>query len=158
MTDPDDPSNFDTSDDSLNPARHARNYLVSNHPEEIRTLLDCADAVAESWDGEATTDPAAVADPLRAALDAAGAWSRLPDLLSGAVDATGRSLSATPVAAPPYVTATSRGPRPEAPRVGERLFLSREVFEIDRTHASDGSVRYVRGPTTPEEAVRVEFV
>jgi hypothetical protein len=158
VTDPDDPSNFDTSADSLNPARHARNYLLSNRSEEIRTLLDCADAVAESWDGEATTDPAAVADRLRAALDAAGAWSRLPDLLSGAVDATGRSLSATPVAAPPYVTATSRGPMLRATLPDGRLVVSLEVFEIDRTHASDGSVRYVRGPTTPEEAVRVEFV
>jgi len=158
VTDPDDSANFETPNDSLNPARQARDYLVSDRRDEIRLVLDCADAVADSWDGEATTDPAAVADPLRAALDAAGAWSRLPDLLAGAVDATGRSLSATPVAAPPYVTATSRGPMLRATLPDGRLVVSLDAFEIDRTSASDGSVRYVRGPTTPEEAVRVEFV
>ncbi|WP_238398236.1 hypothetical protein [Halorussus salinus] len=158
MTDPDDSANFDTSDDSLKPAELARECLVSDYREEVRTVLDCADAVAESWGSEATTDPAAVADPLRAALDAAGVWSRLPDLLVSAVDATGRSLSATPVAAPPYVTATSRGPMLRATLPDGRLVVSLRVFEIDRTSASDGSVRYVRGATTPEEAVRVEFV
>ncbi len=158
MTDPDDSANFDTPDDSLNPGRQARDYLLSDRREEVRTVLDCADAVVASWDNEETTDPAAVADPLRAALDAAGAWSRLPDLLVGAVDATGRTLSATPVAAPPYVTATSRGPMLRATLPDGRLVVSFDAFEIDRTPTDGGPVRYVRGATTPEEAVRVEFV
>ncbi|UPV76460.1 hypothetical protein M0R89_20065 (plasmid) [Halorussus limi] len=133
----------------------ARERVLDAHAETVEAVLDCADAVAESWDGPTTTDAEAVADPLRAELDAAGAWERLPDLLADAVGATGRSLSASPVAAPPYVTATSRGPMLRATLPDGRLVVLLRAFEIDRESADP---RYRRGPSTPEAAVRVEFV
>ncbi|WP_243700497.1 hypothetical protein [Halorussus pelagicus] len=144
------------SPDSSILADSARRFLLNSHRETVESVLDCADAVAETWDAETTGDPGAVADPLRAALDAAGVWPRLPDLLVGAVRATGRSLSASPVAAPPYVTATSRGPVLRASLSDGRLVVLLRVFEIERTSADRS--QYARGPETPEQAVHVEFV
>lgn len=139
-------------------ARAAREFVLESRAETVETVLRCADAVAETWDGDATSDPQSVADPLRAELDAADAWERLPDVLAGAVGATGRSLSATPVAAPPYVVATSRGPMLRATLGGGRLVILLQVFEVEGGDEEAGSpTRYVRGPSTPAEAVRATF-
>ncbi|WP_435182040.1 hypothetical protein [Halorussus sp. AFM4] len=133
----------------------ARECVLGSHRETVATVLRCADAVAESWDGESTADPAAVADPLRAELEAAGAWQRLPDVLADAVDATGESLPAPPVAAPPYVAATSRGPVLRATLSAGRLVVLLRAFEVER--APDRPPRYRRGPEAPVDAVRATF-
>ena len=139
-----------TSDSA--PASRARRYVLESHAETVETVLRCADAVAERWDGDSTTDPTSVADPLRAQLDAAGAWERLPDVLAGATREAGFSLSAPPVADPPYVTATSRGPMLRATVSAGRLVVLLRAFEVER-----GPTRYVRGPTDPADAVRASF-
>jgi hypothetical protein len=109
--------------------------------------------VVETWDRDATADPDSVAEPLRDELESAGAWERLPDVLAGAVRATDHSLSATPVAAPPYVTVTSRGPMLRATLEAGRLVLLLQAFDVKRGRPT----RYVRGPSTPEAAVRASF-
>lgn len=158
-------------------AARAREFVLDAHRETVETVLRCADAVAAEWDepaaaeGEATaeggatadadrlvtTDRGAVADPLRAELEARGIWGRLPDVLAGAVRAAGYSLSASPVADPPYVAATSRGPMLRATVPDGRLVVLLCVFEVERDGEDGSSVRYARGPTTPEDAVRVTF-
>lgn len=135
------------------PARRAREFVLDSRAETVETVLRCADAVADRWDGSAATDGTEVADALRAELEAAGAWERLPDLLAGAVRAAGRSLSATPVADPPYVAATSRGPVLRATLSEGRLVVLLRAFEVERGDPT----RYVRGPTTPADAVRTAF-
>jgi hypothetical protein len=143
-------------------AERAREYVLDSHAEVVEAVLECVDAVADDWDSAPntddrrwTTDPSKVADPLRAELEASGAWARLPDVLAGAVRAAGYSLSASPVADPPYVTATSRGPMLRATVPDGRLVVLLRVFEI--YHVDGGPRRYVRGPETPEDVVRVTF-
>lgn len=134
------------------PASRARRYVLEAHEETVETVLRCADAVADEWDEGWTTDRSEVADPLRAELEAAGAWARLPDVLAGATRAAGSSLSAPPVADPPYVAATSRGPMLRATVPAGRLVVLLRAFEVERE-----PTRYVRGATATEEAVQVRF-
>jgi len=138
-------------------AARARRHVLDHHADTTETVLACADAVAETWDGEAsnrptTTDPEAVAHPLRAELEAAGAWERLPDVLAGAVRAADCTLSAPPVADPPYVTATSRGPMLRATLPEGRLVVLVAAFAVERD-----PTRYVRRATTPAAAVTATF-
>ncbi|MFC7078858.1 hypothetical protein [Halorussus caseinilyticus] len=142
------------------PADAAREYVLETHAETVELVLRRADAVAETWDGDTTADRSAVADSLRARLRAAGAWTRLPDVLAGAARAVGHSLSAPPVADPPYVAATSRGPMLRATFPDGRLVILVQVFEVERAGDSRryrGGPRYRRGPTTPDDAVRATF-
>lgn len=134
------------------PAARARRYVLESHEETVRTVLQCADAITEGWGEDWTTDRNEVAAPLRAELEAVGAWARLPGVLAGAAHAAGSSLSAEPVANPPYVTATSRGPMLRATVPAGRLVVELRVFDIERN-----PTRYVRGATAPEEAVRARF-
>ena len=143
-------------------AVRAREYVLDSHADIVETVLQCADAVASNWelapsayDGRATTDPSEVADPLRAELEASGAWARLPDVLAGAVRAAGYSLSASPVADPPYVAATSLGPMLRATVSDGRLVVLLQVFEIER--ADGDRTLYVRGSETPTDVVKVTF-
>ena len=144
-------------------AVRAREYVLDFHADIVETVLQCADAVADGWDdtctpddnGRATTDPGDVADPLRAELEASGAWARLPDVLAGAVRAAGYSLSASPVADPPYVAATSCGPMLRATVSDGRLVVLLQVFEIER--ADGDRTLYVRGSGTPTDVVNVTF-
>jgi hypothetical protein len=136
-------------------AEQTREAVLDAHRGVVETVLRRADAVAAAWDGDSTADRSEVADPLRRELDAGGAWSVLPEVLADAVRATGRSLSASPVAAPPYVAATSRGPMLRATLPDGRLVVLLQAFAVERD--SDGSARYRRGPTTPTEAVRATF-
>jgi hypothetical protein len=139
----------------IDPAESAREYVLESYAETVETALECADSVADEWDGEAATRRNAVADALRAELQASGAWADLPDILAGAVRAAGGSLSATPVAAPPYVVATSRGPMLRATLDGGRLVVLFHVFDV--ADGDEAAIRYARGATTPAEAVRAKF-
>jgi hypothetical protein len=134
-------------------ARTARQFVLRSHAETVETVLRCADSVVETWDREATADSQSVVGPLRNGLEDAGAWERLPDVLAGAVGATDHSLAATPVAAPPYVTVTSLGPMLRATLDAGRLVILLQAFDVERGRPT----RYVRGPSTPEAAVRASF-
>lgn len=140
------------ADDAPDPAALARRRVLDAHAETVEAVLDCADSVADSWDGPATTDPEEVTAPLRAELDARGVWARLPDVLADAVGAAGFSLPASPVAAPPYVAATSRGPVLRATLPEGRLVLVVRAFAVERD-----PTRYVRGATAVPTAVCATF-
>ncbi|WP_232820621.1 hypothetical protein [Halorussus litoreus] len=170
--DPNGRSDSDSSDSALpdserpasdrDPAARARRYVLDEHASTVATVLACAEVVAERWDCPSTTDASAVAGPLRAELEVAGAWGRLPDVLAGAVRAAGFALSAPPVADPPYVVATGRGPVLRATVSGGnasegtvsegRLVVLLRAFEVARD-----PTRYVRGPTAVREAVCATF-
>lgn len=128
-------------------------YLLAEHDDLVRTVLDCAEAVAAGWDGEGTTDRGDVVPPLRTALERAGVMGRLPAVLEDCVSAAGYELPARPVAAPPYVVVTSRGPILRATLSDGRLIVTIRTFEVER----DPRPRYVRGPTDPEQAIEVQF-
>ena len=133
-------------------AATVREYLLNAHADLLDTVLACADAVADSWDGAVTTDRAAVVDPFQRALDRAGVLDRLPAALAGAVDALNEELPAQPVAAPPYVTITNVGPVLRATLDSERLVVTIHAFAVERD-----PTRYVRGPADPADALAVEL-
>ncbi|MDH5019198.1 hypothetical protein [Halobacterium rubrum] len=88
----------------------ARECVATEHADVVAAVGACADAVADSRDGLAAGDGTAVAAALESCLDKSGTLGALPGVLAAAVDAAGGTLSAEPVAAPPYVAVTSRGP------------------------------------------------
>ena len=153
------------------PTTRAHDHVLDAHAETVETVLRCADAVAEAWPAESATDRIEVADPLRRELESVEAWARLPEVLAGAVDAARFSLPATPVAAPPYVAVTSKGPVLRATVSDGRLVVLLQAFEVERGDSESNpessesqksqeypqSPRYVRGPATPGESVRVSF-
>ena len=108
----------------------ARDHVESEHADVVVAVETCADAVAESWDGNRTTDASAVADRLEACLGEHGVLEALTRVLAGAVDAAGGELRAEPVAAPPYVVVTSRGPLLRATLDGGRLVVRIGAFRV----------------------------
>lgn len=135
----------------------ARTHLLAEHRGTLATVLDCADAVADGWErsrdaARVTTDRDAVVGPLRVAMERAGILQRCPAMLRGAVAAGGATLQGDPVAAPPYVTVTSRGLVLRG-TLGDgegRLIVACEVFDVVRRPR-----RYVRGAATAEAALSV---
>ncbi|MFC4549806.1 MULTISPECIES: hypothetical protein [Halorussus] len=138
------------------PAALAREHVLDAHAETVEAVLNCADAVAAEWDGDAATSRRDVAPPLRDALTAAGVLARLPDVLAGVVEAAGFSLPATPVAGPPYVAVTSEGPLLRATVSAGRLVVAFEVFAVERG-GNVGPPRYVRAARTQDAAVRARL-
>lgn len=134
----------------MSDADRVRDRLLASHGETLATTIERADAVAASWNGPATRREQVV-EPLRAVLERAGLLERYPPMLVDAVEVLGETLPAEPVAAPPYVTVTSRGPVLRATLSKRRLVVRIAVFAVERD-----PVRYVRGGTTPEEVLEIE--
>lgn len=130
--------------------RRVRERLLASHGETLTATIERADAVAAATDGPATRREQIVA-PLRAELDRAGLLERYPAMLVDAAEVLGETLPATPVAAPPYVTVTSRGPVLRATLPSGRLVVQIVLFDVERD-----PVRYVRRGGRPEDVLRVE--
>lgn len=135
------------------PAASAREFVLDAHADTVEAVLRHGSAVLRKRDDSPATDGTALAGALRIRLEAAGVWARLPDILVGAVDAAGYSLSARPVADPPYVVATSRGPMLRATLSDGRLVVLFGTFAVERGDPN----RYVRGPRSPGDAVRTTW-
>jgi len=136
--------------------------LRTEHCELLATISDCADAVATDFetavgDASATADREKISSPLLTTLSKAGVYAQFPAVLTDVVSAAGYQLSASPVAAPPYVVIASTGPVLRATLPPGRLVISIRLFEPVRT---DQSLVYVCGqPETETEwpAVDVEL-
>lgn len=122
------------------PADRARAYVRTEHDSLVAAIEDRADALAAS-DGS-LTDGREVAAALEAALARDGLLAALVPVLEGALDAAGLAPTASPVAAPPYVVVTSRGPLLRASTADGRLVVTIRVFEPRR---GDG-LAYARPP------------
>jgi hypothetical protein len=127
------------------PARAARRRVLSAHASVVDGIDACADAVAEPWETDRTTDRDAVVDGFRDALSAAGIDEALPGVLADAVAATGHDLRAAPVAAPPYVVVTSRGPVLRATIDPGRLVIRFDAFEVVRDPGRRPAYRRLEG-------------
>ena len=114
------------------PVRDVRRRIQDEHAAIVDGIDHCATQVADPWDTARTTDRDAVVDGLRGALEATGLLEQLPLVLADAVDATGYGLQAQPVAAPPYVVVTSRGPVLRATIDPGRLVVRFDVFDVVR--------------------------
>lgn len=135
-------------------AAAARECVLTDHAAVVAAVGASAAAVettAHAADTERRhrfDDGSAVADALQSALAARGVLGQLPDVLAAAVDAAGGTLSAAPVAAPPYVAVTSRGPVLRATLDGGRLVVGLRVFRL-----TDGNRYERRGEVAVEASV-----
>ena len=141
------------SGESRSTVADARERILTEHRATVTGVLQCADDVAATWDGDAATGRSDVVDPLSQRLHEADLLARLPGLLSDAVAATDHPLAASPVTAPPYVVVTSRGPVLRGTTDAGRLVVVVRAFDVER----GDTLRYVRGPTDPAAALSVSF-
>ena len=126
------------------PVRDARRRLQTEHTPVLEGIEYCADRIAEPWDTSRTTDRDAVTEGLRSALESTGLLERLPLVLADVVEATGYELPAQPVAGPPYVVVTSRGPVLRATIDPGRLVIRFDVFDVVRDTDPDRLPAYRR--------------
>jgi hypothetical protein len=126
-----------------------REAVLAEHASTVERVLACAEAVADTYDSP-PTDGRELARTLERALSAADVLPALPGVLVTAVDAVDGTLPASPVAAPPYVVVTSRGPVLRATLSDYRLVVTLCTFETERDPR-----RYVRGPSDPSAALSV---
>lgn len=126
------------------PVRDARRRIRDEHADVVAAIGQSADRVVDPWDTARTTDRDAVVEGQRRALEATGLLARLPLVLSDVVTATGYSLPARPVAEPPYVVVTSRGPVLRATIAPGRLVIRFDVFDVVRDGGPDRSPAYRR--------------
>ncbi|WP_092903672.1 hypothetical protein [Halostagnicola kamekurae] len=115
------------------PVRACRRRVQREHESIVDGIDYCADAVSESWDDDSVADRRHVVEPMQSALESAGILERLPVVLSDAVEAAGYELPATPVASPPYVVLTSRGPLCRATVEPGRILIRFDAFSVSRT-------------------------
>lgn len=108
-----------------------RDRLLEAHRPTFERALSCADAVAAGWDGETTTDRAAVVDPYRATLRRAELLDPLVAALTDAVALAGAELAARPVPDVPYLAVTSRGVVLRGPTTEGRVVVTLRAFEVD---------------------------
>jgi hypothetical protein len=108
----------------------ARECVVTEHDDALAAVGACADAVADSWSESTTSDGTTLADGLELCLTESGALEALPGVLAAAVRAAGGTLSSEPVAAPPYVAVTSRGPVLRGTLDEGRLVVTLAVFRV----------------------------
>lgn len=127
--------------------------LRTAHRDVLAGVVAAAGAVVDGWDGETTSNRAAVVGPLRAALADAGLLERFTDVLADCVRAIDREPPAEIVASPPYIVITSVGPVLRATLPDGRLVATLRAFVVDR----EAGVRYRRGPTDPEAVPEVTF-
>lgn len=108
----------------------ARECVTTEHVDVVAAVGACADAVADSWDESTTSDGTALAGRLESCLAESGTLDALPGVLAAAVRAGGGTLPAEPVASPPYVAVTSRGPVLRATLGEGRLVVELRAFQL----------------------------
>jgi hypothetical protein len=127
-----------------------RERLGTDHGAVLDAVAATADALASG--DEPFTDGQALASALEDGLAETEVFDKLPAVLATAVDAAGLTLAADPVAAPPYVTVTSRGPILRGSTPKGRLVVRLAVFDVDRAPR-----RYIRTPAPGRLALRIDL-
>ncbi len=125
-----------------------REHVVETHVREsfddvVAALGDAVAGVTANWPADGVTDPDRVRADVRTALELSGVRDRLPSVLAAAVAELDASMAAAPVAAPPYVVATSEG------------VLLRATLDDARLVITLGVVTRTDGRYRPQESVDV---
>lgn len=117
-----------------------RRRLLDAHRPVLQRVVDCADAVAASWD-DSPTDRDAVVPPFRTALRETKTVDALAAAWADSLAHADYELSARPVPNPPYVVVTSVGVVLRATVSEGRLVATLRTFDVDP---------YERAGTLPE--------
>jgi len=106
--------------------------ILRAHRPCLAAVVDAGADVAAGLT-EPVTDPGAVRGPLDRQLRDRGLPGELLGMLDTAADAARGTVQGQPVAAPPYLTVTSRGPVCRATLAdGRRLVVTCAVFAVER--------------------------
>jgi hypothetical protein len=127
-------------------ADRARSHVLDAHRGAVEAVLTAGAAAAA--DVPAPAERRVVETCLELALRGDDLPARLVGVLRDTVDALGFDLAAEPVAAPPYVVITARGPMLRATLDAGRLVVLVRTFERTATG-------YVPAGTDPDGAVEV---
>ena len=125
--------------------REVRRRILDEHRDTVAAVVEAGAAVASAIDDRPVTDGDRIRQPLDAVLGDRGLHSPLLDLLATGTDPLDAGIRGTPVAAPPYLAVTSRGPLCRGTLTdGERLVVELSLFSVEprprRYHFLDPTV------------------
>lgn len=130
-----------------------RRRLLDDHRATLATTVDAARAVAAGWDGEAVADPNRITAFLERELRDRGLATDLLALLETGADVLDTEVQGDPVAAPPYLAVTGRGPVVRATLAdGRRLVIVVSLFAVERD-----PTRYRFRDPGPDDVLGVEL-
>lgn len=113
--------------------RTIRTELVEAHGATLAATVDAARAVVVGWDGDAVGDPDRITAFLEGELRDRGLATDLLALLHTGADVLDTEVQGDPVAAPPYLAVTGRGPVVRATLGdGRRLVVVVSLFAVER--------------------------
>jgi hypothetical protein len=113
--------------------RHVRQRILDEHRETVTGVVDTGTAVASAIEGWPVTDAGQIRQPLEGLLRERGLLAELLELLGTGADALDTEIRGRPVAAPPYLVVTSRGPLCRGTlAAGRRLVVELSLFAVDR--------------------------
>jgi hypothetical protein len=125
--------------------RHVRRRILDEHRDTVAAVVEAGAVVASGVDDWPVTDGDQIRRPLDAVLGDRGLDSPLLGLLGTGADALETEIEGQPVAAPPYLVVTSRGPLCRGTLAdGERLVVELSLFAVTprprRYHFRDPTV------------------
>ncbi|MGM0718692.1 MAG: hypothetical protein ACQET5_16320 [Halobacteriota archaeon] len=131
--------------------KRIRRQLLAAHAETVGDVVDTGAAVAAAIEKWPVTDGDAIQIPLDRLLRRRGLRTQLLATLETGAEAIGEEIRGAPVAAPPYLVVTSRGPLCRGTLTdGRRLVIEFELFEVETQPR-----RYCFCDPGPEECLQI---
>lgn len=125
--------------------------ILETHGDLIGAVIDSAAELAGVIDSWPVSDPETIRVPLEQSLRADGLLDPLLGMLETGAGALGETIQGQPVAAPPYLVVTSRGPMCRGTLSnGRRLVIELRLFAVE------GPRTYRFRAPDPESCLRVQ--
>lgn len=113
--------------------RRVRERVLAEHRDTVAAVVEAGTSVAARVETWPVTDPDRLRGPLARELESRGLLDPLLGVLDTAVGTLDTSLRGDPVAAPPYLVVTSRGPLCRGTLAdGRRLVVELSLFAVER--------------------------
>jgi hypothetical protein len=134
--------------------RRVRERVLAEHRDTVTGVVGAGTSVAATVETWPVTDPDRLRDPLEQELEDRDLLDPLLGVLDTAVGTLDTRLRGDPVAAPPYLVVTSRGPLCRATLAdSSRLVVELSLFAVERRPR-----RYRFRDPTIGECLRVQRV
>jgi ferric-dicitrate binding protein FerR (iron transport regulator) len=133
--------------------QQVRQQVLDEHRETVAAVIDAGAAVASEVEHRPVTDGDHLRNPLETRLRERGLAVRLLGVLTTGAGALDTGMAAEPVAGPPYLVVTSRGPLCRGTLAdGRRLVVELPLFAVERRPP-----RYRFRDPTVEECLQVSL-